>query len=118
MAKSRITGRRGFLGRVYYYDERGRYVGKSCPGLIEGTRVFSDENGRYAGTSRPGFFGSSHTVLEREEMPEKVWEEWETEGEEAQAAPPRSPVQSALAFALCLGIFGLITGIYALIHMF
>ena len=55
MAKKRITIRPGLFGTVYYYDEIGRPVGKSRPGLPEGTRVYTDQNGRYAGKSRPGF---------------------------------------------------------------
>ena len=56
MAKKRITSKPGLFGTVYYYDEKGRPVGKSRPGLFEGTRVYTDQNGRYAGKSRPGFF--------------------------------------------------------------
>ena len=55
MAKKRITSRPGLFGTVYYYDENGRPVGKSRPGLLEGSRVYTDQNGRYAGKSRPGF---------------------------------------------------------------
>ena len=40
---------------VYYYDENGKPVGKSRPGLVEGTRVYTNQNGKYAGKSRPGF---------------------------------------------------------------
>ena len=43
------------FGAVYYYDENGRPIGKSSPGLLEGTRVYTDHNGQYAGKSRPGF---------------------------------------------------------------
>ena len=56
MARKRITSRPGLFGTVYYYDENGKPVGKSRPGLFEGTRVYTDPNGRYAGKSRPGFF--------------------------------------------------------------
>lgn len=55
MARKRITSRPGLFGTVYYYDESGKPVGKSRPGLFEGTRVYTDQNGRYAGKSRPGF---------------------------------------------------------------
>ena len=55
MAKKRITSRPGLFGTVYYYDENGKPVGKSHPGLFEGTRVYIDQNGQYAGKSRPGF---------------------------------------------------------------
>lgn len=153
MARKRIYSRPGLFGTVSYYDGQGNYIGKSRPGLLEGTRVFSDRNGRYAGTSRPGFLakevfsgtdrnrittyggflgdvhfkngvpiGSSHpgifssscTTLETEEM-EEVWEEpWE-EMPEVPAAPPANPIHSVLTFALCLGLFGLIVGIWAII---
>lgn len=55
MARKRIKSRPGLLGTVYYYDENGNPIGKSRPGLIEGTRVYTDQNGSYAGKSRPGF---------------------------------------------------------------
>ena len=55
MAKKRITSRPGLFGTVYYYDEKGNPIGKSRPGLFEGTRVYTDDRGRYAGKSRPGF---------------------------------------------------------------
>lgn len=149
MARKRIYSRPGLFGTVSYYDGQGNYIGKSRPGLLEGTRVFSDRNGRYAGTSRPGFlakevfsgtdrnrittyggflgdvhfkngvpigtshpgiFSSSCTTLETEEM-EEVWEEMP----ETPAAPPANPIHSVLAFALCLGLFGLIVGIFAII---
>ena len=55
MAKKRITSRPGLFGTVYYYDENGRPVGKSRPGLFEGTRVYTEQNGGYVGKSRPGF---------------------------------------------------------------
>ena len=55
MAKKRITSRPGLFGTVYYFDENGNPVGKSRPGLFEGTRVYTDQNGQYAGKSRPGF---------------------------------------------------------------
>ena len=55
MAKKRIKSRPGLFGVVYYYDENGKPIGKSRPGLIEGTRVYTDQNGGYAGRSRPGF---------------------------------------------------------------
>lgn len=56
MARKRVKSRPGLFGTVYYYDENGNPIGKSHPGLIEGTRVYTDQNGRYAGKSRPGFF--------------------------------------------------------------
>lgn len=55
MARKRIKSRPGLFGTVYYYDENGNPIGKSRPGLIEGTRVYTDQNGKYAGKSRPGF---------------------------------------------------------------
>ena len=55
MAKRRIKSRPGLFGMVYYYDENGNPIGKSRPGLSDGTRVYMDQNGRYAGKSRPGF---------------------------------------------------------------
>ena len=55
MAKKRITSRPGLFGTVYYYDENGKSVGKSRPGLLKGTRVYMDQNGRCVGESRPGF---------------------------------------------------------------
>lgn len=56
MARKYVKSRPGLFGMVYYYDENGRSIGKSRPGLIEGTRVYTDQNGRYAGKSRPGFY--------------------------------------------------------------
>ena len=55
MVRKRITSRPGLFGSIYYYDENGRPIGKSRPGLLEGTRVYTDQNKRYAGKSRPGF---------------------------------------------------------------
>lgn len=55
MARKYIKSRPGLFGMVYYYDENGKPIGKSRPGLIEGTRVYTHQNGRYAGKSRPGF---------------------------------------------------------------
>ena len=55
MARKYVKSRPGLFGMVYYYDENGKPIGKSRPGLIEGTRVYTDQNGRYAGRSRPGF---------------------------------------------------------------
>lgn len=59
MARKRVKSRPGLFGTVYYYDENGNSVGKSRPGLFEGTRVYSDQNGKYAGKSRPGFFAKN-----------------------------------------------------------
>lgn len=56
MAKKRIKSKPGLFGMVYYYDEDGNPIGKSRPGLIEGTRVYTDNDGRYAGKSRPSIF--------------------------------------------------------------
>lgn len=55
MAKKYVKSRPGLFGIVYYFDENGKPIGKSRPGLIEGTRVYTDQNGSYAGKSRPGF---------------------------------------------------------------
>ena len=72
MAKKRIVSRPGLFGTEYHYDERGRFVGKSRPGLLGGTRVYTDSSGRWAGVSRPGLFGTQvytdregHTVSAR-----------------------------------------------------
>ena len=55
MVRKTIKSRPGLFGTIYYYDENRNPVGKSRPGLFEGTRVYTDQNGRYAGKSRPGF---------------------------------------------------------------
>lgn len=55
MASRNIKSRPGLFKTIYYYDEHGNPIGKSRPGLLEGTRVYTDQNGRYAGKSRPGF---------------------------------------------------------------
>lgn len=55
MARKYVKSRPGLFGMVYYYDENGKPIGKSRPGLIEGTRVYTDQNGSYTGKSRPGF---------------------------------------------------------------
>ena len=47
--------KREFGEVLIHYDENGNPIGKSRPGLIDGTRVYMDQNGRYAGKSRPGF---------------------------------------------------------------
>ena len=59
MARKYVKRRPGLFGMVYYYDENGNPVGKSRPGLIEGTRVYTDQNGGYTGKSRPGFLAKS-----------------------------------------------------------
>lgn len=56
MARKRIKSRPGLFGTVYYYDENGDCIGKSRPGLLDGSRVYTDQNGRYAGKSRTGIF--------------------------------------------------------------
>ena len=56
MARKRIKSRHGLFGTVYYYDESGNRIGKSRPGLLDGSRVYTDRNGRYAGKSRSGIF--------------------------------------------------------------
>lgn len=55
MARRNIINRPGLFGTTYYYDEDGKPIGKSRPGLFAGTRVYTGQNGRYAGKSRPGF---------------------------------------------------------------
>lgn len=55
MAKKRITSKPGLFGMTYHYDENGKYIGKSRPGLLDGTKVYFDEKGQKVGTSRPGF---------------------------------------------------------------
>lgn len=55
MARKHVKSRPGLFGMVYYYDENGNPIGKSRPGLVEGTRVYTDQNGEYIGKSRPGF---------------------------------------------------------------
>ena len=54
MAKKRITSKPGLFGVIYYYDEDGKLIAKSRPGLIKGTRVYTDPNGKQIGKSRPG----------------------------------------------------------------
>ena len=54
MAKRHIKSRPGLFGVVRYYDENGKPIGKSRPGLFEGTNVYTDQNGQYIGKSRPG----------------------------------------------------------------
>lgn len=56
MAKKRIKSKPGLFGMVYHYDENGKYIGKSRPGLIDGTKVHFGEKGQRVGTSRPGLF--------------------------------------------------------------
>ena len=56
MVKKRVKSRPGLFGTVYYYDENGKQIGKSRPGLLEGTRVYRGQDGSYVGKSRPGFF--------------------------------------------------------------
>lgn len=55
MARRRITSKPGLFGTVYYYDAEGNPIGKSRPGLVGETRVYTDQNGAYVGKSRPGF---------------------------------------------------------------
>lgn len=55
MPKKDIKSKPGLFGMIYYYDENGNPIGKSRPGLIGKTRVYTDQNGRYAGKSRSGF---------------------------------------------------------------
>lgn len=62
MARKRIKSRPGLFGMTYYYDEYGRPMGKSRPGLLGDTRVYFDQNGRYAGWSRPGFLAKEAFV--------------------------------------------------------
>ena len=54
MLRKRIKSKPGLFGTVCYYDENGNPIGKSRPGLMEGTRVYTDQNGKYAGKIRPG----------------------------------------------------------------
>lgn len=61
MARKYVKSRPGLIGMVYYYDENGKPIVKSRPGLIEGIRVYTDQNGRYAGKSRPGFLSKWRT---------------------------------------------------------
>ena len=56
MAKKQIKSRPGLFGTTNYYDENGKFIGKSRPGLFGGTKIFTDANGAYAGKSRPGLF--------------------------------------------------------------
>lgn len=56
MAKKRIKSKPGFFGMVYHYDENGKYVGKSRPGLFGDRTIHYDEKGKHTATSRPGFF--------------------------------------------------------------
>lgn len=58
MAKRRITSRKGLFGITYHYDESGRQIGKSRPGLFGDNDVHFDGNGRKAGVSRPGLFSN------------------------------------------------------------
>lgn len=55
MAKKRITSRPGLFGMTYHYDENGKCIGKSRPGLLNGTKVYFDEKGQKVGTGRPDF---------------------------------------------------------------
>lgn len=55
MAKKRITSKPGLFGMVYHYDEKGKHVGKSCPGLFGDRTIHYDEKGEHTATSRPGF---------------------------------------------------------------
>ena len=56
MARKRIKSRPGLFGVTYYYDENGKQIGKSRPGLFGGTQVYYDEKGNRTGYSRPGIF--------------------------------------------------------------
>lgn len=53
--KKHITSKPSFLGYVYYYDEKGRCIGKSRPSVVGEGKVVYDANGKQIGTSRPGF---------------------------------------------------------------
>ena len=55
MPKKQIKSKPGLFGTVYYYDENGRPIGKSRPGLTHGSRVFLDNDGKSVGKSRRGF---------------------------------------------------------------
>ena len=55
MTKKRITSKPGSLGYTYHFDERGKYIGKSRPGLMGGRTIHYDADGRQVGISRPGF---------------------------------------------------------------
>ena len=59
MTRKHLIGRKGLLGAVRYYDEKGRYMGKSTHGILETTRVFYDSKGNRIGTSRPGLLAGS-----------------------------------------------------------
>ena len=59
MAKKYVKSRPGLFGMVYYYDESGKAIGKSRPGLIDGTRVYTDQNSGYIGKSRNGLLSKS-----------------------------------------------------------
>lgn len=54
MAKKRITSKPGLFGIINNYDEDGKLIAKSRPGLIKGTRVYTDPNGKQIAKSRPG----------------------------------------------------------------
>lgn len=68
MAKKRITSKPGLFGYIYHYDEKGKCIGKSRPGLIDGSKVHFDATGKRVGTSRPGFFAKEVYLDEENEL--------------------------------------------------
>lgn len=56
MAKKRITSRPGLFGMVYHYDESGKIIGKTRPGLFGDRKIHFDAAGHQIGTSRPGLW--------------------------------------------------------------
>lgn len=52
----RGTSRRGALGNIIYYDEKGRKIGTSTPRIFGGYTNY-DEKGRKTGYSSPSLFG-------------------------------------------------------------
>lgn len=55
MSKKHIISKPGLFGYVYHYDESGKCIGKSRPGLIKGSHVHFNKKGKRVATSRPGF---------------------------------------------------------------
>ena len=145
MAKKRVKSRPGLFDTVYYYDENGKPIGKSRPGLIEGTRVYTDQNGRYAGKSRPGFFakevftdtehnhitsydslcGEVHFEEDylEEDLAEELEEYEDTDADVADYEEQYNPktsqytvVKNLQLFVLCLVICMVIACIYAIVR--
>lgn len=71
--KRNLYGIQGIFGQTNYYDESGKKVGESWPGLFDDSSELYNKDGKHVGYTMPGVFADSLVYNDQGEKQAESW---------------------------------------------